>query len=112
QVRRYPPDIEAAVYFACLEALQNAMKHAGADATVSIRLWDADDRLHFEVRDRGAGFDTDAVNDGHGLLNMRDRIEAVGGRAAIRSRLGVGTVVSGRVPRSQPAAPAASGPLG
>jgi signal transduction histidine kinase len=109
-VGRYPPDIEVAVYFACLEALQNAMKHAGPAVTVSIRLWETDDRLHFEVRDRGAGFDTDGVGDGHGLLNMRDRIDAVGGMATIRSRLGIGTVVSGRVPRSQLAVPATSGP--
>jgi signal transduction histidine kinase len=109
-VGRYPPDIEAAVYFACLEALQNAMKHAGPAVTVSIRLWETDDRLHFEVRDRGAGFDTDGVGDGHGLLNMRDRIDAVGGMATIRSRPGIGTVVSGRVPRSQLAVPATSGP--
>jgi signal transduction histidine kinase len=110
-ISRYPADTEAAVYFACLEALQNAMKHAGPDVTVRIRLWEANDRLHFEVRDRGAGFDADAVGDGHGLLNMRDRVDAVGGTATIRSQPGVGTVVSGRVPRSSTAVMAAPGPL-
>jgi signal transduction histidine kinase len=110
-ISRYPPDTEAAVYFACLEALQNAMKHAGPEVTVWIRLWESEDRLHFEVRDRGAGFDADAVGDGHGLLNMRDRIDAVGGTAAIRSQPGVGTVVSGRVPRGTTAVVAAPDPL-
>jgi signal transduction histidine kinase len=99
-ISRYPTDTEAAVYFACLEALQNSMKHAGHDAVVWIRLWEADERLHFEVRDVGAGFDTDQVGDCHGLVNMRDRIDAVDGTATIRSQPGVGTVVSGSVPRT------------
>jgi len=99
-IGRYPVDTEAAVYFACLEALQNAMKHAGDAVTVRIHLWEAGGRLHFEVRDGGAGFDADAVGDGHGLLNMRDRIDAVGGSATIRSQPGVGTVVAGHVPRN------------
>jgi signal transduction histidine kinase len=99
-ISRYPTDTEAAVYFACLEALQNSMKHAGHDAVVWIRLWETGGRLHFEVRDVGAGFDADQVGDRHGLLNMRDRIDAVDGTARIRSRPGVGTVVSGSVPRT------------
>ena len=98
-ISRYPSDIEAAVYFACLEALQNSMKHAGHDAVVWIRLWESGGRLHFEVRDVGAGFDADQVGDCNGLVNMRDRIDAVGGTAKIRSRPGVGTVVSGSVPQ-------------
>jgi signal transduction histidine kinase len=98
-IDRYPVDTEAAVYFACLEALQNAMKHAGEGVSVGIRLWETGERLHFEVRDRGAGFDAEAVGDGHGLLNMRDRIDAVGGTATIRSQPGIGTVVAGHVPR-------------
>jgi signal transduction histidine kinase len=99
-ISRYPTDTEAAVYFACLEALQNSMKHAGHDAVVWIRLWETGAGLHFEVRDVGAGFDADQVGDCHGLLNMRDRIDAVDGTATIRSRPGVGTVVSGSVPRT------------
>ena len=90
------------MYFACLEALQNAMKHAGDDVTVRIRLWEADERMHFEVRDGGVGFDASATTGdghGHGLLNMRDRIDAVGGTATIGSQPGVGTVVAGYVPR-------------
>jgi signal transduction histidine kinase len=102
RIERYPVDTEAAVYFACLEALQNAMKHAGEGVTVRIRLWEADERMHFEVRDGGVGFNASATNGdghGHGLLNMRDRIDAVGGSATIGSQPGVGTVVAGYVPR-------------
>jgi signal transduction histidine kinase len=76
------------------------MKHAGHDAVVWIRLWEVDSRLHFEVRDVGVGFDADRIGDRHGLLNMRDRVDAVGGSATIRSQPGVGTVVSGSVPRT------------
>jgi signal transduction histidine kinase len=97
-ISRYPADTEAAVYFACLEALQNSMKHAGHHAVVWIRLWEVDSGLHFEVRDAGVGFDADQIGDRHGLLNMRDRVDAVGGSATISSQPGVGTVVSGSVP--------------
>ena len=53
-----PPDVEAAVYFCCLEAMQNAGKHAGEGSTLTITV-DADDHvLRFAVADNGAGFDT------------------------------------------------------
>ncbi|MFL5860012.1 MAG: ATP-binding protein [Solirubrobacteraceae bacterium] len=98
-IGHYSADTQAAIYFACLEALQNAMKHAGHDARVWIRLWEAGDHLRFEVRDAGVGFDAQLIRDQHGLVNMRDRVEAVGGMATIRSKPGVGTVVAGFVPR-------------
>lgn len=96
-IERYPTDIEVAVYFTCLEALQNAAKHAGAGATVTIRLWQDFGRLCFEVRDDGVGFDPQDVTDQHGLVNMRDRIEAVGGTLDLVSGRGRGTTVSGRI---------------
>jgi signal transduction histidine kinase len=98
-VGRYAPDLEAAVYFCCLEALQNATKHA-ADASVSVRLWQEADRLHFEVADDGPGFDPAVVKGGQGLLNMSDRTAAAGGEAAWDSSPGRGTRVSGWVPLS------------
>ncbi|MGZ8766234.1 MAG: GAF domain-containing sensor histidine kinase, partial [Acidimicrobiia bacterium] len=55
--RRFSPDVEAAVYFCCLEALQNAGKHAGADAKVTVRVHDDGSSVRFEVVDDGAGFD-------------------------------------------------------
>src|SRR4029453_8948733 len=54
---RYPADLEAAAYFCCLEALQNAMKHAGPEATAAIRAWEENGALRFSVSDDGAGFD-------------------------------------------------------
>ena len=106
-IERYPQEVESAVYFSCLEALQNAGKHApGATVTIQLR---EDDWLRFEVRDDGDGFDVEEYGKGAGLTNMRDRIEAIGGRLSIRSTPGAGSVVSGSVPRARRAgAPAPS----
>jgi signal transduction histidine kinase len=95
-IGRYPAEIESAVYFCCLEAVQNVTKHA-ADATlVEISLSDGD-ALRFEVRDDGVGFNGH-VAEGAGVTNMRDRLAAVGGELVIRSAPGEGTVVTGTVP--------------
>jgi signal transduction histidine kinase len=94
---RRPIETEAAVYFACLEALQNAVKHAGA-AEVRIQLAEVAGRLSFSVRDDGRGFDPAAVPGGAGLRNMADRVEALGGRLEVRSAPGRGTTVEGEVP--------------
>ena len=95
-VRRYPREIESAAYFCCLEALQNAAKHAGATAAV-IDLSD-NGSLHAEVRDDGAGYAPERVAEGVGLTSMRDRIAAVGGAVAIRSSPGHGTRVTVEIP--------------
>jgi PAS domain S-box-containing protein len=95
-VRRYPQEVEAAVYFCCLEALQNAEKHAGA-ASITIDLT-GNGELRFEVRDDGIGFDAAGEQVGAGLGNMGDRVEAVGGQLRIDSVPGAGTRVAGRVP--------------
>ncbi|MGH2824188.1 MAG: sensor histidine kinase [Thermoleophilaceae bacterium] len=89
--------MESAVYFCCLEALQNASKHARGASRVTISLTH-DDALRFEVRDDGAGFDAEPHPPGAGLTNMRDRLVAVGGRLTISSAPGRGTVVEGSVP--------------
>ena len=96
EIGRYPPEVESAVYFCCLEAVQNATKHAADASLVEITLSDGD-ALHFEVRDDGGGFDGDAV-EGAGVTNMRDRLAAVGGELEISSAVGRGTVVAGTVP--------------
>ncbi len=95
---RFAEDIEVAVYFCCLEAIQNVVKHAGASVSATIALSEGDGELRFEVRDGGAGFDPDTAADGTGTVNMRDRIEAIGGRLRIFSSPGRGTVVRGGVP--------------
>jgi signal transduction histidine kinase len=94
---RFDPEVEAAVYFCVLEALQNAAKHA-PDALAEVRLRLADDHLVFEVEDEGPGFDPAAKTEGTGLQNMADRVAAVGGTHDVRSRPGEGTTVRGRLP--------------
>jgi signal transduction histidine kinase len=97
---RYTPALEAAVYFCCLEALQNASKHAGEGARITIKLSDAGRTLSFEVRDDGTGFDISRSGSGTGLHNMRDRIGALGGTVEIESTPGAGTAVIGSVPHA------------
>ncbi|MHB8465621.1 MAG: sensor histidine kinase [Acidimicrobiales bacterium] len=96
-IARYRPEIEAAVYFCCLEALQNAAKHA-PDARVHIRLWEEGGGLLFEVADEGPGFDPVVATQGHGYLNMSDRLGAIGGTVRWESAPGGGGRVSGALP--------------
>src|SRR4051794_18683335 len=95
---RLAPAIEAAVYFCCLEAIQNAAKHAGASATVTVRVRAHAGGVAFEIRDDGVGFDVDDVHGGHGLTNLNDRVAAVGGDVHVASGHGAGTTVRGDVP--------------
>ncbi len=96
--RRLAPAIEAAVYFCCLEAIQNAAKHAGASATVTVSVAAHGGGVAFEIRDDGVGFDVHDVHGGHGLTNLHDRIAAVGGDVHVASDHGAGTTVRGDVP--------------
>ena len=96
-VTRHPIEIESAAYFTCVEAVQNALKHAHGATGIWIKLSQAPKWLHFEVRDNGPGFQTDGAH-GRGLRNMRDRIEAVGGQVSIESEPGHGTRVTGTIP--------------
>jgi signal transduction histidine kinase len=96
---RYEPEEEAAVYFCCMEALQNAGKHAGEGATATVRVWEVDSSLMFEVTDTGAGFDANGkLAKGAGFVNMSDRVGAIGGTVDVRSAPGEGTTVRGRIP--------------
>jgi signal transduction histidine kinase len=95
-VGRYPPEIEAAVYFCCLEALQNVSKYANATQAM-VRLSD-EEGLTFEVSDEGRGFDPGSTDYGTGLQGMADRLDAIGGALEMRSAPGEGTTVIGRVP--------------
>jgi signal transduction histidine kinase len=98
-IGRYPQDVEAAVYFSCLEALQNVAKYAQA-SSVSVHLADGDG-LRFEVQDDGRGFDVSAASLGSGLQGIVDRIAAIGGTVNVRSAPGEGTTVAGHVPVHQ-----------
>jgi signal transduction histidine kinase len=96
---RFDPVVEAAVYFCCAEALQNAVKHCpDAPVTLSLGFDPQHGRLSFAVTDRGPGFHPAASQGGSGLQNMADRVEAVGGAFHVESISGQGTEVAGWVP--------------
>jgi signal transduction histidine kinase len=99
-VGRLAAPVEAALYFCCMEAVQNAAKHSGA-VTVSVRVDEDPHRWQLTVTDDGLGFDQahGASASGAGLANMRDRLDAVGGTVQVVSAKGTGTTVSAVVPR-------------
>ena len=96
-VGRFGQDTEAAVYFCCLEALQNTAKYAHAtQARICLRA--AYGTLSFTVSDDGAGYDPRHTPMGSGLRNMADRLAALGGRLQVQSVPGHGTTVTGHLP--------------
>ena len=103
-VGRAPRTIEAALYFCMTEAVQNAVKHAGEAASVTIMLGRDRQGIHFTIADDGIGMAAPASRDGEGLVGMRDRIGAVGGELEIISVPAAGTTVRGTVPVAETAA--------
>ncbi len=102
-VGRLAPEVEAAAYFCCLEALQNVQKHA--DATrANVRLWKEAGQFNFEVTDDGQGFDVGRARTGAGLTNMQDRLDALGGSIKVTSEPGRGARVLGTLSVELPAA--------
>ncbi|MGY1643845.1 ATP-binding protein [Geodermatophilus sp. SYSU D00703] len=101
---RFPSEVEAAVYFCCLESVNNARKYAGG-APIRARLERAGDHLLFSVEDEGRGWDPAASGSlGRGVRNMTTRLAAVGGHLDVRSAPGEGTCVEGWVPLGEPGA--------
>ena len=96
-VGRYPQEVEAAVYFCALEALNNVAKYAEAKS-VTVSLLHSNGALIFTVTDDGRGFDPNAIRGGTGLQGMADRLDAIGGVLELSSASGLGTTVGGRVP--------------
>jgi signal transduction histidine kinase len=96
-VHRYTQDVEAAVYFCALEAMNNLAKYAEA-SRATVTLTQSDGTLTFVVADDGVGFDLAHTANGTGIQGMADRIDAIGGALEIRSAPGEGTTVLGRVP--------------
>jgi signal transduction histidine kinase len=97
RLHRYPLELESTVYFACVEALQNAGKHARGATNVWISVSESDN-LRFRVRDNGIGFRPSATHGGSGMANIRDRLAAIGGGLDVESSPGEGTTVTGFVP--------------
>ena len=101
EIGRLPPAVESAVYFACLEAVQNATTHAAA-RRVEVTLQRSAQQLRFVVEDDGVGFDPErlagGVAEGQGLVNLDDRIGGLGGTLRVCSSPGGGTRVEGLVP--------------
>jgi signal transduction histidine kinase len=96
-IGRYSTEVEAALYFCCLEALQNAAKHA-PDASVEVNLSEQSGGLLFTVIDNGPGFDVARATHGHGFTNMADRLGAIGGAVQWESEPGKGSTIRGSVP--------------
>lgn len=95
--RRYEPAVENAVYFCCVQALQNAERHAPG-AAAEVRLRSEAETLHFVIRDEGPGFDLSTVDAGEGMQIMTDRMAALGGELVVESSPGLGTTVMGSIP--------------
>jgi signal transduction histidine kinase len=110
---RYPYPVEAAVYHACLEALQSPLRHLGPAGETRVRLWEGDGRLNFEISDSGSEIDTERLTRGPRMSRALDHVKAVGGHLEVRSASGKGVVVAGRapIPRTGPDSETYAAPL-
>jgi signal transduction histidine kinase len=95
---RYPTSTEAALYYCCSEALQNAAKHGGPDTAVTVTAHANDQVLNLTISDTGRGFDPATI--GHGLINMTDRLSAINGTLVIDAAPGRGTRITAVVDTS------------
>ena len=96
--RRFDADVEACVYFCCLQAIQNVLRHA-ANAPSAVRLSLDGDVLTFEITDEGPGFDATTTPRGMGLQIIQDRVDALEGSLTVTSGVS-GTTVMVSVPAS------------
>ncbi len=97
---RLAPDVETNLYRIAQEALNNVMKHAGANR-VGVLLERVDGNVSLIVEDDGVGFEPGMAVDGErgmGLLSMRERAAQIGGTLEIESEPGAGTTLYVRVP--------------
>jgi signal transduction histidine kinase len=101
-VGRYPQEVESAVYFSCVAAMHNAVKHGGP-GEIAVHIWETAGTLRFSVSDTGRGFDPRRARPGAGITNIRDRLTGVGGSVTIASAPSQGTQVLGAIPLTSPA---------
>jgi len=97
-----PRGSESAAYFACIEAVQNALRHSGS-SRITVDVECEPSTLRLTVTDDGCGFDTD-LTAGSGLEGIKDRVGSLGGRAQVRSAPGAGTRVLVSLPATAPRA--------
>jgi signal transduction histidine kinase len=90
------------LFLAVKETLNNAVHH-GVPSEVGFRIRVLEDRLWIYVADNGSGFNTAERSNGHGLLNIRSRLERLCGRCDVESSPGAGATVSLQVPLPVPA---------
>jgi PAS domain S-box-containing protein len=92
-----PYTLEWDLFFFVNEALTNALKHAHA-TIIKILIESTDEYIFVKVSDNGIGFDLDsAIEQGRGLISMRERVENMGGEFSIHSEIKNGTNVSIKV---------------
>ena len=96
-----PPELETAAFRIVQETVNNAIRH-GAARRIAIAIAVDDGELSLMIQDDGAGFDPDAIpagpESGLGLIGMRERVELLGGRFRLVSRLGAGTRIEATIP--------------
>jgi signal transduction histidine kinase len=97
RARRFNPDTEACVYFCCLQAIQNVIRHA-ANAPCVVRLALDGDDIVLSIEDRGPGFVVADSPRGMGLQIVQDRVDALEGTLTTESKPGRGTIVGIRIP--------------
>jgi signal transduction histidine kinase len=85
------------LFLAVKEALNNAVRHGGA-TEIAFRVRLLEDRMQISISDNGAGFDLSGRSNGHGLVNLRNRLENLSGQCEINSAPGAGTTVSLQLP--------------
>ena len=101
-IDRYDPDLEAALYFCIVEAMQNATRYSGPDVKIAVRIHSDGRALGFAVVDDGPGFDASTPRSGSGLTNLTDRLAQAGGTLDIGSAPGRGTTIRGSIPIGGP----------
>jgi signal transduction histidine kinase len=95
--QRWTAAVERALYFTCIEALQNALKH-GQAGRITVTVAPTREAVTLAIDDDGRGYDVAKQQTGSGTANMRDRVESVGGTLAVRTAEGRGTSVTARIP--------------